>query len=85
MQVGLLAMGHNHIQVGFYLWAQEWQPCPCPMLDQLQRPTNLRMTFMACPAQLSAQPCQTTTIPTILWRITKVPQELQEHQMHPIS
>ena len=70
---------------GLYPRAQEWQPCPCPILDQGARPINLRCPFLACPTQLSVQPGQATTTPTILWRITKVPQELQEHQMHPIS
>ena len=41
--------------------------------------------FLPCMTQLSIQPGHATTTPTILWQITKVPQERQEHQMHPIS
>ena len=73
MQAKLLAMSHNHFQVGLYLQAQEWQPRLCSILDQLQHPTNLRSLFQAYLAQLSVQPCQATTTLTILWRIMKVP------------
>ena len=78
-------MGHNHIQVGALSLGTRMATLPMPNTGPITTPHKSVIDLYGLPDTTLCTTMPGNHYPNYTWQITKVPQELQEHQMHPIS